>query len=99
MQIAMFTNTYTPHVGGVAGSVQSFTQGYRARDHRTLVVAPVFENTPENEEDVVRMPAIQHFNGSDFSVTLPAPHIVTEALNRSGEEFGMEAMIRSTVGA
>src|SRR5690606_35436458 len=72
---------FTPHVGGVAGSVQMFARGFRARGHRVLVVAPEFENAPEDEEDVVRMPAIQHFNGSDFSVTLPAPGVVTEALN------------------
>jgi 1,2-diacylglycerol 3-alpha-glucosyltransferase len=81
MRIMMFTNTYTPHVGGVAGSVQRFTQGYRERGHRVLVVAPVFEGAPEHEEDVVRMPAIQRFNGSDFSVTLPAPMTVLEAIN------------------
>jgi glycosyltransferase involved in cell wall biosynthesis len=36
---------------------------------------------PEQEEDVIRIPAIQHFNGSDFSVVLPAPGRLTEALN------------------
>ncbi|MDX9974054.1 MAG: glycosyltransferase [FCB group bacterium] len=81
MHIVMMTNTYTPHVGGVAGSVLSFTQGYRARGHRVLVVAPEFEGMPEDEEDVVRIPAIQHFNGSDFSVVLPAPGRLTETLN------------------
>lgn len=81
MRIAMFTNTYTPHIGGVAGSVQQFTLGCRAHGHRVLVVAPAFEGMPEDEVDVVRMPAIQKFNGSDFSVTLPAPRTVLEALN------------------
>lgn len=81
MHIVMMTNTYTPHIGGVAGSVLGFTTGYRARGHRVLVVAPQFEGMPENEEDVVRIPAIQHFNGSDFSVSLPAPGLLTEALN------------------
>jgi glycosyltransferase involved in cell wall biosynthesis len=28
---------------------------------------------PESEEDVIRIPAVQHFNGSDFSVVLPVP--------------------------
>ncbi len=67
----MMTNTFTPHVGGVARSVESFTAEYRRRGHRVLVVAPEFENMPEDEVDVVRVPAIQHFNGSDFSVSLP----------------------------
>lgn len=48
---------FTPHVGGVARSVQSFTNGYRKRGHRVLVVAPEYENMPANDMDVVRMPA------------------------------------------
>ena len=67
MKILMMTNTFTPHVGGVARSVEAFTAEYRKRGHRVLVVAPVFENMPRNEVDVVRIPAIQRFNGSDFS--------------------------------
>ena len=78
----MMTNTFTPHVGGVARSVQSFTNEYRKRGHRVLVVAPEFEGTPENELDVVRMPAIQNFNGSDFSVALPVPGPLFSALDR-----------------
>ena len=31
MNIVMFTNTYPPHVGGVARSVQAFTEEYRRR--------------------------------------------------------------------
>lgn len=73
MRIVMMTNTYTPHVGGVARSVLAFTEHYRARGHRVLVVAPIFEGAPKREVDVVRIPAIQRFNGSDFSVVLPVP--------------------------
>jgi glycosyltransferase involved in cell wall biosynthesis len=32
------------------------------------------------EEDLIRIPAIQNFNGSDFSVQLPIPGVLTEAL-------------------
>ncbi len=71
MNILMMTNTFTPHVGGVARSVETFTAAYRRQGHRVLVVAPEFENMAEGETDVVRIPAIQHFNGSDFSVVLP----------------------------
>lgn len=73
VKILMFTNTYTPHVGGVARSVDAFTGEFRRRRHRTFVVAPTFDNLPEEETDVVRMPAIQNFNGSDFSFPVPAP--------------------------
>ena len=73
MNIALLTNTFTPHVGGVARSVESFAQAYRELGHRVLVVAPEFEDAPEHETAVFRVPAIQHFNGSDFSVVLPVP--------------------------
>jgi len=71
MNIVLATNTFSPHVGGVAHSVQAFREEYLARGHRVLVVAPEFPNTPRDETDVVRVPAIQNFNASDFSVALP----------------------------
>ncbi len=71
MNIVIFTNTYAPHVGGVARSIQAFSEEYRARGHGVLVVAPEFPGMPEHEPDVVRVPAIQNFNASDFSVALP----------------------------
>jgi glycosyltransferase involved in cell wall biosynthesis len=80
MNIVMVTNTFTPHGGGVARSVQGFTDEFRKRGHRVLVLAPLFEGTPENELDVVRIPAVQHFSGSDFSVPIPVPRRVTTAL-------------------
>jgi len=73
VNILMMTNTFTPHVGGVARSVSFFTHELRAMGHRVVVVAPEFEDMPEQEEDVIRVPAIQNFNGSDFSVIIPVP--------------------------
>jgi 1,2-diacylglycerol 3-alpha-glucosyltransferase len=73
MNILMMTNTFTPFVGGVARSVTAFTQECRKAGNRVVIVAPAFEGAPESEEDVIRIPAIQHFNGSDFSVALPVP--------------------------
>lgn len=80
MNILMMTNTYTPHVGGVARSVEAFTTECRKRGNRVMVIAPVFENLPETEVDVVRLPAIQHFSGSDFSVVLPIPRFLEAIL-------------------
>lgn len=75
MNICMMTNTYLPHVGGVARSVHTFAEDYRRMGHRTTVVAPTFpgmdEMDPETEKEVIRVPALQQFNGSDFSVRLP----------------------------
>ncbi len=81
MNIVMVTNTYIPHVGGVARSVAAFTAEYRRRGHRVLVVAPEFPDMPEEEVDVVRIPAIQNFNGSDFSVVLPVSGLLTDVLD------------------
>jgi glycosyltransferase involved in cell wall biosynthesis len=82
MNILMMTNTFTPHVGGVAGSVSSFTETYRARGHRVMVIAPEFDNQPAQETDVLRIPALQHFNGSDFSVVLTVPGYISDAVER-----------------
>ncbi len=80
MNILMMTNTYLPFVGGVERSIQTFTQEYRDRGHRTIIVAPTFEDTPTNETDIVRVPAVQHFNGTDFSVQVPIPGVLNAAL-------------------
>ncbi|MFP4500312.1 MAG: glycosyltransferase [Candidatus Hydrogenedentota bacterium] len=84
MNILMVTNTYLPHVGGVAQSVARFSEAYRAAGHEVLVVAPEFAGRPAHEENVVRVPALQNFNGSDFSVSLPVPG----ALGRTLAGFG-----------
>jgi 1,2-diacylglycerol 3-alpha-glucosyltransferase len=73
MNVLMVTNTFTPFVGGVPRSVVAFAQQCRRAGHRVVIVAPHFDGMPEAEEDVIRIPAIQHFNGSDFAVALPVP--------------------------
>lgn len=80
MNILMMTNTYLPHVGGVAQSVHRFAQQYRRKKHETVVVAPEFSGAEESEPGVVRVPAVQNFNGSDFSVVVPVPFYLTRHL-------------------
>jgi 1,2-diacylglycerol 3-alpha-glucosyltransferase len=87
MNILIVTNTFTPHVGGVARSVEAFTEAYRALGHRVLVVAPEFPDMPEVEVDVLRVPAIQEFNASDFSVVLPVHPPLSEALDAFGADI------------
>jgi len=82
MNILMMTNTFTPFVGGVSRSVTAFAQECRNAGHRVIVVAPVFDGMPESEEDVIRIPAIQDFNGSDFSVALPVPGFLSSHLEQ-----------------
>lgn len=71
MNVLMFTNTFTPHVGGVARSVSELARQLRQVGDRVLIVAPEFEGMPSHEDGVVRIPALQNFGGSDFSVPLP----------------------------
>lgn len=82
MNICMFTNTYLPHVGGVARSVSIFAEDLRAMGHNVLVVAPTFDHQPKNEDQrsVLRVPAIQNFNGSDFSVRMPLSGMLEEKI-------------------
>jgi glycosyltransferase involved in cell wall biosynthesis len=85
MKICFFTNTFLPHVGGVARSVQTFLEDYRRARHRVLVVAPEFPEGPAPrriERSVVRTRALQQFNGSDFSVSLPLASEVTDRIEK-----------------
>ena len=81
MRIVMMTNTYLPHVSGVAQSVARFVAAYQQCGHDTLVMAPTYEGQPEYEDHVVRIPAIQHFSGSDFSIVLPMPRFLSKTLH------------------
>lgn len=82
MKISMFTNTYLPHVGGVANSVHTYEQEFRRRGFDVNVVAPEFEGAVESTEHVFRVPAIQNFNGSDFSLRLPQPWLLSDHMDR-----------------
>jgi glycosyltransferase involved in cell wall biosynthesis len=84
MKICMFTNTYLPHVGGVARSVDFFARDLRSFGHRVMVAAPTFPadmGAIEDDENVLRMPAVQNFNGSDFSVRIPLPFLVSQRID------------------
>jgi len=83
MKICMMTNTYLPHVGGVARSVSTFVDEYRRLGHEVLVVAPRLpgRTTKKAEAVVERVAAIQNFNGSDFSVRLPLAATMSDRLD------------------
>lgn len=84
MKICMFTNTYLPHVGGVARSVFTFTKDLKKMGNDVFVIAPEYPDSDRRSEigrNVLRVPAIQNFNGSDFSVRLPVPFIIDDAID------------------
>lgn len=82
MNIVMFTNTYLPHVGGVARSVSTFESELRRRGVEVNIVAPEFKEAEESSEHVFRVPAIQNFNGSDFSFRLPQPWQLSKQMDK-----------------
>jgi len=79
MNILMMTNTYKPILGGLERSIEGFSNEYRKLGHNVKIVAPEFPDM-KPEADVIRIPAIQNFNGSDFSIQLPIPGPLIEAL-------------------
>lgn len=87
MNILLMTNTYLPHVGGVARSVAAFEHEYRRMGHNVLVIAPEFDGQQNETEHVIRVPAIQNFNGSDFSFPVPIPGLLQAALNEFRPEI------------
>ncbi len=84
MNICMFTNTYLPHVGGVARSVNIFARDLRKMGNNVLIIAPVYPGCEKYDNDdgnVLRVPAIQHFSGGDFSMRIPVPFYVDEKID------------------
>lgn len=80
MKILMMTNTYKPIVGGLEKSVETFTEAFRGLGHEVFVVAPEVEERPPDEKGVIRVPAIHNVKGTEFSLKLPVPGVISEAL-------------------
>lgn len=87
MNILMFTNTFTPHVGGVARSVTLLSGALRALGHRVLIVAPAFEGYEEDSEGVLRFPALPHVRGTDFSLPIPLSRRIGDEIDAFGPDI------------
>ena len=81
MNILMVTNTFAPNVSGVARSVTLFTEEYRRRGHRVIVVAPEFDGAPPEEEGVIRLGALRNFAGTEYSVVVAPPLYLARAVD------------------
>jgi len=81
MRILMLTNTYPPVVSGVARSIVAFDREFRRRNHETLIIAPESDERTDDEPHIVRVPAIQHFNGNEFPIPIPAPALVAATVD------------------
>ena len=80
MRILMMTNTYFPIVGGLEQSVYSFSEEFKTLGHEVLIVTPAFDGMPTEEPGVIRIPAIQKFNGTVFSVNFPISGLLTRIM-------------------
>ena len=57
MKIAMLTNNYRPFVGGVPVSVERQAQELVKLGHEVTVFAPIYGDTKEERQDVIRADA------------------------------------------
>ncbi len=73
MKILMMTNSYFPMLGGIEQSIRSFSQAYRKMGHEVLIVAPTPANAQDAQENVIRIPAIEHKKEPKFFINLPLP--------------------------
>jgi 1,2-diacylglycerol 3-alpha-glucosyltransferase len=80
MNILMMTNTYKPIVGGLERSVETFARHLRERGHRVLIVAPEFEDAAEQEDGLLRVPAVRNLTENQYSLPLPLPARIRDQL-------------------
>ncbi|MDD5409345.1 MAG: glycosyltransferase, partial [Candidatus Omnitrophica bacterium] len=80
MRILMMTNTYFPIVGGLEQSIYSFSEEFKSLGHEVLIVTPAFGGAPAEEPGVIRIPAIQKFSGTVFSVNFPVSGLLTRLM-------------------
>jgi len=80
MRILMLTNVYTPLVGGVTRSIQTFTGQFQQHGHDVMIVAPSTDNDPEDEDHVVRYPAIPQFYQHKYSLPIMIPGLLMGTL-------------------
>ncbi len=80
MRILMMTNTYFPIVGGLEQSVYSFSEEFRSLGHEVLIVTPTYAGTPVEEPGVLRLPSLQKFNWTIFSVNFPVSGLLTRLM-------------------
>jgi glycosyltransferase involved in cell wall biosynthesis len=83
----MFTNTYLPHVGGVARSVDTLCSGLRRRGHKVLVIAPTFKGHEEDTPGVMRVPALKHMGNSDYSMPIPLSRSIQDEIDAFGPDI------------
>lgn len=83
MRVLMATNTYLPHVGGVANAVDRMVRSLRQLGHEVIVIAPGDSLTAPIHADrqgVIRVPALPSVAGSDFTLPLPTSERLNDVI-------------------
>ena len=83
MKILMFTNTFTPRLGGVTQSILTLRQELSLRGHSTLIVTATPQSEVGGETGVLRVPVLAHTKRADW----PLP-IVSRRVRHEIESFG-----------
>ena len=81
MNIAMFSNTFLPMLGGIEKSVATFAADFRRAGHRCVVVTPEMTGGEESDDEVLRVPALKNVGGGPFSLHLPIPGLITARMD------------------
>lgn len=72
MRIGIFTNYFSPSVGGLENSVMSLCAGLKKSGHEVFVFAPKYSASTPEEKNVFRCPSIRFkYGGYLYAVTLP----------------------------
>ena len=89
MKIAFFCDAYKPTRNGVAVSASTTAEGLRQRGHEVIIFAPHYRSYKDENETIIRFPAMQWFRAKDFALALPilSSSLVLPLLHRQEEFF------------
>lgn len=71
MRIAIYTNAYKPIVSGVVNAIALLRQGFVARGHEVIILAPDYYGYRDQESGVYRFPAVDLTRKVRFPVAIP----------------------------
>jgi glycosyltransferase involved in cell wall biosynthesis len=89
MKIAFFCDAYKPTRNGVAVSASTTAEELRRRGHEVIIFAPHYRGHKDENETIIRFPAMQWFRAKDFALALPilSSPLVLPLLQRQEEFF------------
>ena len=80
MNVAIFTESYTPYVNGVAVSVATFTEQLRKRGDTVYIFAPRMPGYKDEDPHVFRYPSVRTPFEPDYPLTIPKMPVLNHVL-------------------